>query len=234
MPPIHISASLLSANFLCLEDEMKRSEEAGVHSFHLDIMDGHLAPNLSYGPPIVHKIRQGTRLPLDTHLMIDNPGIFLDDYIEIGADSILIHAEAYDISEVNPRDIKQTPRIATQIDYSLLEADLFHIKNNGVKAGITLNPGTEINIIEPILKECDSVLIMSVNPGYSGQAFIESTLDKIQALRSIYSGDIKVDGGINNVTAPRVIEAGANVLVTASYLYGSSNYKEAVNSLTKL
>ncbi len=228
---LSVSASLLSADFLHLGDDIKRSEEAGIASFHLDVMDGHLAPNLSYGPPVIAAIRKATTFPLDTHLMIDNPWLFLDDYIKLKVDSLLIHAEAYSHAPTDTQKIKSVPRITADIDIRRLKTDLEYIRSHGIQAGVTINPGTDIDIIKPILTHCDSVLIMSVNPGFSGQGFITDVLAKTERLRSCYSGIIKMDGGITDKTAPLAIKAGVDVLITASYLYGSADYKQAVRSL---
>ncbi len=228
---IKISASLLSANFLILGEEIRNSEEAGVDSFHLDVMDGHLAPNLSYGPPVIEWIRKATQRPLETHLMIDNPRRFLDDYIRLGVNSLFIHAEAYDTKSNNPLHIKTSPRYCKEIRLDELIKDLTYIRSKGLEAGLTLNPGTPVSTIEHALPHCDSILIMSVNPGYSGQKFIPETLEKIPPLRSKFKGQIKIDGGITDKTAPAAIKAGVTTLITASYLYNSPNYKEAVTTL---
>jgi ribulose-phosphate 3-epimerase len=228
---IQISASLLSADFLHLEDDIRKSEEAGVSSFHLDVMDGHLAPNISYGPPIIKFIRKATKLPLIAHLMIDNPWLYLDDYIQSKVDGILLHAEAYDLEKADIKEIKTKARIAKNINIKSLKEDLEYIKKHGVEAGITLNPGTDITLVKPILGNLDCVLFMSVNPGFSGQVFMPEVLPKIQELRKIFKGDIKIDGGINEKTAKSAIAAGANILITASYLYSAKDYKAAIQKL---
>jgi ribulose-phosphate 3-epimerase len=231
MKNIQVSASVLSADFLNLGEEIKKSEEAGVHSFHLDVMDNHLAPNLSFGPPIIKHIRRATKLPLDVHLMIDNPGLFLEDYIKHNPESILVHVEAYSLELVNEKLIKRKPRSTQSVNIDLLRSDLEFIKSKNIQAGVTLNPGTGIECVKQVLDLCDSVLFMSVNPGFSGQKFIRDVLPKIEALRKIYDKDIKVDGGVNSETAKAVVKAGANVLITSSYLYSSKNYKKAIKDL---
>lgn len=228
---ISISASLLSANFLHLQKEIEDSEKAGVDSFHLDVMDGHLVPNISYGPPIIKHMRKATKLPLDAHLMIDNPWLYLDDYIQCEVQTILVHAEAYAQESLNIDSIKTESRKTSKLNLSKIKEDLQYIKKNKIEAGITINPDTDIECIESILPYCDSVLVMSVNPGFSGQAFIPDVLEKIKRLRKIFIKNIKIDGGINNQTAPLAIQAGADTLITASYLYGSADYAKAVKSL---
>jgi len=231
MKKINISASLLSANFLELGKEIERSEVAGVDSFHLDVMDGHMAPNISFGPPIIKWIREKTKLPLIAHLMIDNPWLFLNDYIKCQVDAILIHAEAYTNEAINHQLIKKESRKTTQIDLAKLNYSLEQIKAAHIKAGIVLNPETSLNTVNSTLDKCDIVLIMSVNPGFSGQIFMPEVLEKIKELRSRFNGEIEVDGGINIETAPSAIKNGADTLITASYLYGSKNYKKTIQSL---
>lgn len=230
-PTIQISASLLSADFLRLGDEIRASEQAGVQSFHLDVMDAHLAPNISYGPPIIQHIRRATHLFLDAHLMIDQPWLFLDDYIACQVNGISLHVESYDLNMPPVSQIKQIARKTAGVDLDRLRENLRYIRSHNIEAGITLNPNTDLDCILPVLSDCDSVLIMSVNPGFSGQSFMPAVLDKIKQLRSQFSGLIKVDGGINAKTAPLVITAGADVLITASYLYASQDYRQAIQAL---
>ncbi|MBT5855951.1 ribulose-phosphate 3-epimerase [bacterium] len=236
MSSVQVSASVLSADFSRLGEEVQLTEAAGADSFHLDVMDGHMAPNLSFGPPIIKAIREKTSLHCDAHLMIDQPWLFIDDYVNCGMDSILIHAEAYDTSPIDHTLINTVPRSSKSIKIDELARDLAYIKSKGVSAGVTLNPGTSVACIESILDQCDSILIMSVNPGFSGQAFIPEVMDKVRTLRNDYSytRDIKIDGGINKDTAPLAVAAGANVLISASYLYGSSDYKAAISGLQSL
>ncbi|MFA5880196.1 MAG: ribulose-phosphate 3-epimerase [Candidatus Margulisiibacteriota bacterium] len=231
MKKIKISASLLSANFLELGKEIERSEAAGVDSFHLDVMDAHLAPNISFGPPIIKCIREKTKLPLIAHLMIDNPWLFLVDYFKCQVESILIHVEAFGTEVVNPQLIRKKVRKTSSIDLDKLVYSLEKIKAAKIKAGIVLNPATKLSSVETVLDQCDLVLLMSVNPGFSGQTFMPEVLEKVKELRSKFNGEIQIDGGINESTAPLAIENGVDTLVTASYLYGSKDYKKAVHSL---
>lgn len=233
MKKINISASLLSANFLELGREIERSEAAKVDSFHLDVMDGHMAPNISFGPPIIKWIREKTKLPLIAHLMIDNPWLFLNDYLKCQVDAILLHTEAYTNEEVSHQLIKNKPRKTASIDLVKLSYSLDQIKAANIKAGIVLNPETTLNTVNLVLDKCDIVLIMSVNPGFSGQIFMPEVLGKIKDLRACFKGEIEVDGGINIETAPLIIKNGADTLITASYLYGSKDYKEAIQRLVR-
>ncbi len=228
---ISVTASLLSANFLRLGEDIKQSEKSGISGFHLDVMDGHMAPNLSYGPPVIKAIRRATSFFLDTHLMIDNPWLFFDDYIAAGTDGLLIHAEAYDLDSWEPRHIQKKARSTKRINTDKLRSDLISLRTRGMAIGITLNLLTPISLITPLLPLCDSVLLMSIDPGYSGQTFNPTVLPKIRELRAQYTGPIKIDGGISPKTAPAVIDAGATELITASYLYGSNDYAEAVKRL---
>ncbi|MEK7449743.1 MAG: ribulose-phosphate 3-epimerase [Planctomycetota bacterium] len=237
MKKIKIAASILSADFSRLADEIKKVEQAGVDQIHLDIMDGHFVPNISFGPVIVKAIRPLTRLPLDAHLMIESPDLYLDEFIKAGADIITVHAECY--GELRPhshpalkRDNK-FPKEIQSLDTKKITRDLKRIRDQGRQSGVSLNPGTPL-CIQEILMEVDEVLIMSVNPGFSGQPFMNSVLPKITALRKIYQGNIKIDGGINNETAPRAVKAGANILVTASYFFSAANHKKLVQDLKNL
>ena len=231
MKKIKISASVLSADFLNLGTEIQKTVAAGIDSFHLDVMDNHLAPSLSFGPPIIKHIRKATKLPLDTHLMIDQPWLFLDDYLKLNVDCISVHVESYDLANPDPENIKTQPRSAQKIDLAHLKKNLSHIQDHGCAAEITINPGTQLACFQDILPFCDSVLIMSVNPGFSGQKFRPEILEKIRALRKIFTKEIKIDGGINAQTAPLAIDAGIDTLITASYLYGANDYKQAIASL---
>jgi ribulose-phosphate 3-epimerase len=231
MKKIKISASILSTDFLHLGEEIKKTEAAGADSFHLDVMDNHLAPNLSFGPPIIKHIRKATNLPLDAHLMIDNPGLFLDNYINLKVECISVHVESYALKKPNPLLIKTQPRSTTKIDLKALAKDLTYLKSKNILAEITLNPDTPISCIQEILPFCDSVLIMSVNPGFSGQSFRPEVLTKIKELKKIFTKEIKIDGGINSKTAPLALAAGVDTLITASYLYGAKDYKQAIASL---
>ncbi len=230
---IKISASILSANFLELGKEVQKIEAAGIDSLHLDVMDNHLAPSLSFGPPVIKPLPSITSLPLDAHLMIDAPWLFFDAYIQCGVHEICFHIEAYDKRPVDHSKITSVSRIANDIDYAKLEQDIYYLKTHNILPGITINPNTDPNVLRPILNQVDSVLVMSVHPGFSGQSFIETTPDRVKIIRESFSGDIKIDGGVNNTNATLLIDAGANILISASYLFGSTNYREAIDSLKK-
>ena len=202
MSSIKIAPSILSADFGQLGSEIKRLEEAGADMIHVDVMDGHFVPNLTVGPPVIKALRKYTKLPFDVHLMISPVHKYIKDYAEAGADIITIHPEATDN----------------------LQESIKHIKNFGKKVGVSLNPNTQIDIIEKLLVEINLVLIMSVHPGFAGQKFIPNILDKIKELKKIkdkknLNFDIEVDGGINFDNSKLVIEAGANILVSGTTIF---------------
>lgn len=211
---IKIAPSILSADFSKLGQDIKKAEAAGVDMIHVDVMDGHYVPNITIGPLVVKSIRPVTKLPLDVHLMIENADRYIEDFCQAGADIITIHVEA-----------------VTHIHRAI-----HLIKSHGVKAAVSLNPSTPISSLDHILEYLDMVLIMSVNPGFGGQTFIYNSLDKIKALRQMIDDrgldiDIQVDGGVNEETAHLVREAGANVLVAGSYLFGHEDLAERVKVL---
>jgi ribulose-phosphate 3-epimerase len=210
---IKIAPSILSADFSKLGDEVKKVEVAGADLIHVDIMDGHFVPNITIGPVVVKYLRKSTSLPLDVHLMIENPAKYIDAFVKAGSDMITVHIETVTIKE--------------------LAAIAKGLKKSRVKLGISLNPATPLVKIIKALPLVDFVLVMSVNPGFGGQDFIPSALNKIRSLRLIFKKDIAVDGGINNFTAKLVIEAGANVLAAGSYIFGAKNTRKAINSLRK-
>jgi ribulose-phosphate 3-epimerase len=229
---ILIAPSLLSADFSVLKDEIRKVEDSGADMIHLDVMDGHFVPNITIGPLIVEASRRCTDMILDVHLMIEEPHKFIKDFAEAGSDIITIHAEAYGKGQMaNGEGLKKgMSKTVDKIDEKRIKEVLREIKSFGKKTGISLNPDSSL-CIEGVLKDADMVLFMSVHPGFGGQGFIEAVLPKIAALRKMYSGDIEVDGGINDKTAKQVIEAGANILVAGSYFFGAKDKEEAVKKL---
>ena len=206
---IIVAPSLLAADFSKLREEIQEVESYGAEYLHLDVMDGNFVPNISFGAPIISSIRKHSNLVFDVHLMVENPDRFIKDMVDAGADVITIHAEA-------TKHLNRTIQL---------------IKSYGKKVGVALNPSTPLDVIKYDLKDIDMVLIMTVNPGFGGQKFIEDMTEKIKELRNINKDiDIQVDGGINAETAKKVKEAGANILVAGSYVF-SGNYKEKIESL---
>lgn len=189
----------------------KKVETAGADMLHVDIMDGHFVPNLTIGPAVVKDVRRITKLPLDVHLMIDNPERYIDKFLKAGSNMITVHIETITKAKI-------------KVQKSKLNA-------LGVKLGISLNPATPLNKIKGVLNFVDFVLVMSVVPGFSGQEFIPGAIKKIKQLRSIYAGDISVDGGINELTARQVIKAGANILASGTYIFAAKNKKLAIERI---
>lgn len=206
-----VAPSLLSADFSALAKDIKKVERSGADMLHVDVMDGHFVPNITIGPVVVKYVRKVTRLPLDVHLMIRNPGKYLEPFVSAGSDMLTVHIETVSLKELKAMSSK--------------------LKGKGVKFGVSLNPATALNKIKPALKYVDFVLVMSVNPGFGGQAFIPSALGKIRALRKIFKKDIAVDGGINSETGKLARKAGANILAAGSYIFGAKNVRKAIQSL---
>lgn len=211
-----IAPSILSADFAYLADEIARVTEAGADMIHVDVMDGHFVPNLTIGPPIVKAIRKVTRLPLDVHLMMTNPDDFIHDFIKAGSNYITVHVET-------------CPHLHRTIQ---------SIKEEGVKAGVTLNPATPLSRVEEILGEVDLLLIMSVNPGFGGQSFIPSVLEKLRRARTMIDQrgakvELEIDGGIKVENVAAIAQAGADILVSGSAIFQSKDYKDTIQKMRK-
>ena len=207
-----IAPSILSADFTKLAKEIKAVEDAKADYLHIDVMDGHYVPNITVGPFIVEAARRATRLPLDVHLMIENPDKFVPDFAKAGSDIITVHAEA-------SRHLHRT---------------IQYIKEQGIRAGVSLNPTTPLSVLEHILGDVDLILVMTVNPGFSGQSFIKSCLPKIERIRKMlddgnYKAELEVDGGIKVSNIGAVAKAGADVFVAGSAIFGSDNYRKTIS-----
>jgi ribulose-phosphate 3-epimerase len=211
---IKISPSILSADFSNLGEEIKRLDKAGADLIHIDVMDGHFVPNITFGPVIIKQIRKYTKLPFDVHLMISPVEKYIKDFSDAGADIITVHPEATD-------DLKRT------VD---------KIKSFGKKAGVSLNPKTSITALLNVIDKIDLILIMSVNPGFAGQSFISDVLPKVKELRKIINDkklniDLEIDGGINFETGALALKAGANILVSGTTLFSGGSLQENINKL---
>jgi ribulose-phosphate 3-epimerase len=209
-----IAPSILSADYSQLQQQMEIAEAAGADWFHLDVMDGHFVPNITFGPLMVKAVRKLTKLPLDVHLMISDPDSYVESFRDAGADRITVHAEA-------SVHLHRSVRL---------------VKESGAKVGVALNPATPVSCLEEILAELDLVLIMSVNPGFGGQTFITSSVAKIKKMAEMVQAIhpsllIEVDGGVDDKTAAPVVEAGARVLVAGSAIFGAADISKALKSI---
>ena len=217
MRSVMIAPSILSADFSRLGEEIKAVEAAGAEVIHVDVMDGHFVPNITIGPLVVQAVRKVTRLPVDVHLMITDPDLYIEAFAHAGADWITVHVEAC----------------------THLHRTLRCIRDMGKKAGAVLNPATSLSTLEYVLDEVDLVMLMSVNPGFGGQSFILSALEKIRRLRAMLDqvnpgAGIEVDGGISPATIGQVAQAGANIFVAGSAIYGKPDYAAVINELKRL
>jgi ribulose-phosphate 3-epimerase len=211
-----IAPSILSADFSRLGEEVRAVDRAGADYIHLDVMDGHFVPNITIGPLVVEAVRKVTSLPLDVHLMIENPDLYIPDFARAGADFIVVHAEA-------TRHLHRTVQL---------------IKSFGKKAGVSFNPATPLHQLDYLLEELDLVLLMTVNPGFGGQSFIEACLPKIHALRGMLDKrgletELEVDGGVKIDNIARISHAGADVFVAGSAVFGSADYAATIEELKK-
>ena len=211
---IQISPSILAADFAYLGEAVLKAEEARVDMLHIDVMDGHFVPNISFGPSVVRSLRKISDLFFDVHLMISEPERYVEQFAQAGADLITFHYEATD----SPAEL------------------LRHIRSLGKKAGISIKPNTDVQVLEDILDETDLVLVMTVEPGFGGQALIPSTLDKVEQLRTIIGSrpiNLEVDGGITAANVGSAVARGANVIVAGSAIFGAENIPEAVKQFRK-
>ncbi len=212
-----IAPSILSADFGKLAEEIQKVEAAGADLIHVDVMDGHFVPNLTFGPPVIASIRKVTRLPFDVHLMIEKPERTIQDFVDAGSDIITIHMEAEN-------------HLHKAIDF---------IKGKGIKAGVSLNPATPLCLVDEIIEDIDLLMVMSVNPGFGGQQFIESTLAKIKKARNLIDERaphvlLEVDGGVKLDNMKSIKEAGADIFVAGSAIFKSKDYKQTIQTMKKI
>lgn len=213
---ILIAPSILSADFTCLGEQIDAVVKAGADIIHVDVMDGHFVPNLTFGPPVIKAIRKTTDLPFDVHLMIANPDKYLEAYADAGADWITVHVETC----------------------THLHRTIHRIKELGKRAGVVLNPATSLSFLDYVLEDVDLVMLMSVNPGFGGQSFIPSTLDKVRALKAKIDKKglavgIEIDGGVSPATIAEIAGAGANIFVAGSAVFGSPDYRQTISELRR-
>lgn len=211
---IKLAPSILSADFSQLAESVKAVENAGCEYLHIDVMDGHFVPNITFGAVVFEKLRKKSNMTFDCHLMIEQPDLYLEDFVKAGADIITVHQEAC----------------------VHLNRTIHHIKELGCKAGVAINPATSPQALEYVLQDVDMVLIMSVNPGFGGQKFIPQSLDKIKKLKQMidakkYNVDIQVDGGVSVDNIHDIVTAGANIVVAGSAIFGKDNIQKAVSDL---
>ncbi len=230
---IIFATSILSSDFSKLSEEIKKCEDAGADRIHLDVMDGHFVPNLTFGPVVVESIKKVTTLPLDVHLMVERPWKYINDFINAGVNLIAFHVEEYPGKNSPASREGVYPRTTIDMDKEKLREMVHKIKSKGVKVSLALNPPTPF-FAQELSDELDEILIMTVNPGFGGQVLIASTLEKIRDIRSKFSKDIKVDGGINGNTIKKIRDAGANIFIIGSYFFRSTNPKEALRKLRDL
>jgi len=212
-----IAPSILSADFSRLGEEIRAIESAGADYIHIDVMDGHFVPNITIGPLVVEAVRRVTTLPLDVHLMIENPDRYIADFASAGADIIVVHAETV-------HHLHRTVQLITSL---------------GKRAGVSLNPATPLNVLDYVLDDLDLVLLMTVNPGFGGQSFIDACLPKIHTLRAMLDrrgseAELEVDGGVKPSNIARISHAGADVFVAGSAVFGSSDYAATISELKRL
>lgn len=232
---IKIAPSILAADFANLAAEVRKVEQAGADMLHVDVMDGHFVPNISIGVPVVESLRKITRMPLDCHLMIENPEQYIPAFLDAGADSVTFHAEAVALPQARKRiDRGWTIQfLSTQlIDFARAHMIIDMVRSRKKKVAIAINPDTMIEVLEGLPSMVDMVLIMTVWPGFGGQQFMENCLPKVQKLRELNKTvDIQVDGGLNPTTVAQAAQAGANVIVAGTATFRSPNPRAAVEEL---